>query len=410
MSMSETTAPSAGQTGRAAPATDSPGGRKPFVAFVSDAASEDVLRSGLSDLVANPIVRQGGIRAAIKAFEKEESPRTLLVDVSAAGDPLAELDGLAGVCAPDTKVLVVGERNDIDFYRDITRHLGADEYVAKPLTRDKVATLLGPYLAGEAPDAQGTRGGRVVCVCGVRGGVGATTVAVNLAQQVADTTRGHVAVLDLHLRGGHVAMMSGVKPANALRHALENPQVVDGLFLERVSVAAGERVRIFAADEPFDADPRPSPEGVARVVDLLRQRFNVIIVDMPIPPSLAERQALAVARQTLLVFNPDMASLRDVERARKMVNTLTGASRTMLVLNRSDMPGALKSNIVNEALASKPDVMIPDMPKQIARAGNLGRAALNDSARLRRALAPLTQEISGIRQRSGGFLARLFGR
>jgi pilus assembly protein CpaE len=205
-------------------------------------------------------------------------------------------------------------------------------------------------------------------------------------------------------------MMSGVKPASALRHALENPQVVDGLFLERVSVASGERVRIFAADEPFDADPRPSPEGVARVVDLLRQRFNVIIVDMPMPPSLAERQALAVARQTLLVFNPDMASLRDAERSRKMVNALTGASRTMLVLNRSDMPGALKSNIVNEALASKPDVVIPDMPKQIARAGNLGRAALNDSARLRRALAPLTQEISGIRQRSGGFLARLLGR
>jgi hypothetical protein len=50
------------------------------------------------------------------------------------------------------------------------------------------------------------------------------------------------------------------------------------------------------------------------------------------------------------------------------------------------------------------------MPKQIARAGNLGRAALNDSARLRRSLAPLTQEISGIRQRAGGFLARLLGR
>jgi len=404
--MSETTA----QPGRAAPATDSLGGRKPFVAFVSDAASEDVLRSGLVDLVANPIVRQGGIRAAIKSFEREESPHALLVDVSSANDPLADLDTLAGVCAPDTKVLVVGERNDIDFYRDITRHLGADEYVAKPLTRDKISTLVGPYVAGDAPEAAGTRGGRVVCVCGVRGGVGATTVAVNLAQQVAETTRSHVAVLDLHLRGGHVAMMSGVKPASALRHALENPQVVDSLFLERVSVAAGERVRVFAADEPFDSDPRPSPEGVAKVVDLLRQRFNLIIVDMPIPPSLADRQALAVARQILLVFTPDMASLRDVERARKMANALTGASRTMLVLNRSDMPGALKSNIVSEALSAKPDVIIPDMPRQIARAGNLGRAALNDSAKLRRALAPLTQELSGLRQRSGGLLRRIFGR
>lgn len=392
-------------------AQDSPGGRRSFVAFVSEVASEDVLRSGLVDLVANPQVRQGGIRAAIKSFEKEESPRTLLVDVSASNDPIAELDALAGVCAPDTKVLVVGERTDIDFYREITRHLGADEYVAKPLTRDKVATLLGPYLAGDAPDVAGTRGGRVVCVCGVRGGVGATTVAVNLAQHVADTTRSHVAILDLHLRGGHVAMMSGVKPASALRHALENPQVVDGLFLERVSVSSSERVRVFAADEPFDADPRPTPDGVAKVIELLRQRFNVIIVDMPIPPSLADRQALAVARQTLLVFAPDMASLRDVERAKKMASTLTGAGRTLLVLNRSNMAGALKPAIINEALSSRPDVVIPDMPKQISRAGNLGRAALNDSAALRRALAPLTQEVSGIRQRkTGGLFARLFSK
>jgi pilus assembly protein CpaE len=169
-------------------------------------------------------------------------------------------------------------------------------------------------------------------------------------------------------------------------------------------------VRIFASDEPFDSDPRPTPEGVAKVVELLRQRFNLIIVDMPVPPSLADRQALSVARQTLLVFNPDMASLRDVERSRKMVNALTGASRTLLVLNRGNMPGALKAKLVAEALSAKPDVVIPDMPKAISRAGNLGRAALNDSAKLRRALAPLTQELSGLRQRNRGLFSRIFGR
>ncbi|WP_237213593.1 AAA family ATPase [Falsiroseomonas oryziterrae] len=407
--MSDATAapPPSARTG---PALDAAGGRRAFVAFLSDAASEDVLRSGLADMVATPVVRQGGIRAAVKSFEREESPRILLVDVSSASDPIAELDALAGVCAPDTKVLVIGERTDIDFYREITRHLGADEYVAKPLTRDKVSTLLGPYFAGEGADAQASRGGRVVAVCGVRGGVGATTLCVNLAQLVAETTKSHVAVLDLHLRGGHVAMMSGVKPASALRHALENPHVVDGLFLERVSMAVGERVRIFAADEPFDADPRPTPDGVARVMELLRQRFNLILVDCPMPPSLADRQALAVARQTLLVFGPDMASLRDADRARKMVNALTGAGRTMMVLNRSDMPGALKPNIVAEALGAKPDVLIPDMPRPLSRAANLGRAALKDSAKLRRALGPLTQEISGIRQRKTSLLARLLGR
>ena len=81
----------------------------------------------------------------------------------------------------------------------------------------------------------------------------------------------------------------------------------------------------------------------------------------------------------------------------------------MMVLNRSGGPGALKAALVDEGLGAKPDVVIPDLPKQLPRATNLGRPALPESAALRRALAPLTQEISGIaqRHRERGLLARL---
>jgi pilus assembly protein CpaE len=157
-------------------------------------------------------------------MESQVSPRVLIVDVSGVADPVAELDALAFVCAPETKVLVIGERGDLDFYRQVTRHLGVDEYLSKPLTRDSASTLIGPYIAGAEPDRTAARGGRVVAVCGVRGGVGATTVAVNLALHLAETTRGHVALLDLKLRGGQAAMMLG----GARRRAAQRPGTAGG--------------------------------------------------------------------------------------------------------------------------------------------------------------------------------------
>jgi pilus assembly protein CpaE len=384
-------------------------GRAAAVAFISDDATEAALRGGLVELIGAVQIRRGGVRAACHALETEASPRVLVVDVSGTEDPLKELDALAAVCEPDTKVLVIGERTDIEFYRDVTRHLGIDEYLTKPLTRDKVSTLVGPYIAGAEPERAESRGGRVVAVCGARGGVGATTVAVNLALQMAEQTHGHIALLDLHLRGGHAAMMLGVSPGPGLRLALEDPDRVDGLFLERVAIAAGDRLRVIAAEEPFDSEPAPTRAGVKRVMELLRQRFNIIVVDMPTPPSPAEREALLPARQMLVVLGPDVGSLRDAQQVRRLATAHLGAGHTMMVLNRAAAPGALKSLLVAEGLGAKPDVIIPDLPKQLPRAANLGRPALTESAALRRALAPLTQEISGIEQRlkRGGLFGRM---
>ena len=382
----------------AALAPDRQQSRAAALAFIRDDATEAALRGGLVNIMGTLQVRRGGLLAAARALETEMSPRVLIIDVSGLEDPIRSLDGLARVCAPDTKVLVIGDRIDIEFYRDVTRHLGVDEYLSKPLTRDTVSTLVGPYIAGAEPDRASSRGGRVVAVCGVRGGVGGTTVAVNLALQVSQQTRGHVALLDLNLRGGHAAMMLGVSPGAGLRLALEEPGRVDGLLLERTAIGVGERLRVIAADEPFDSEPSPTAAGVQRVMDLLRQRFNVIIVDLPMPPSPAERQVLLLARQVLMVLGPDVGSLRDAQHVRRLIAAHVGAGRTMTVLNRATMPSALKASLMEEGLGAKPEVVIPDLP-HLVRSANLGVPALAGSAALRRALAPLTQEISGIEQK-----------
>ncbi len=391
-----------------------PGDRPAFMAFLDDEASEAALRNGLADMAGGLLLRRGGLRAAIKALEREPTPRVLLVDISGVQDAVTALEQLAAVCTPDVQVLAVGDTADIGFYRQLTRDLGIAEYLYKPLTRDSVARIFGPYLAGSAAaEAEvSNRSGRVVAVYGARGGCGATTVAVNLALQLAEVSHGHVALLDLNLRGGTAGMMLGVRPGAGLRVALEEPERVDALFLDRSGLPIGERLRLFAAEEPLESLPRPSEEGVKRVLALLCQRFNHVIVDLPMPPGPAERAVLAASRQRVVVLGPDIAGIRDATAARKF-STIGPAHTVVTVLNRAGAPGMLKTKLVEEGLGAAPDIVIPDLPKELPRAANLGRPALHESAALRRALAPLTQEVSAVRAQPGrapSLLARLFGR
>ncbi|WP_169728314.1 AAA family ATPase [Geminicoccus roseus] len=374
--------------------------RAALLAFLADDESEAAVQAGLADMMAGAQIRRGNVRTATRSLVSEPTPRILLVDISGIDDPIHALNELAAVCTPDVRVLVVGERSEVSFYRELTRELGVAEYIFKPLTRGNVASLFGPLVipSGAKPVQ---RGGQVIAVCGARGGVGATTIAVNLALQL-EATKGHIALLDLHLRGGTAAMMLGARVSNGLRVALEEPDRADALFLDRMAVTIQGRLRLIAAEEPFEAQIDPSPEAVSQLLELLRQRFSQIVVDLPMPPSSWERQVLAEARHSIVVFGPDLAGIRDAEATRRMMTSMSSSSQPILVLNRASMPGGLKLPLIIEGLGRRPDVVIPDLPRHLPRAANLGQSAGAGSAPLRKALAPITQEIFGVRAEAGG--------
>ena len=368
--------------------------RPACLAFVTDDAPAAALRGGLPSLAPGQL-RHGDARTAAQALEREATPHCLLVDITGIAEPFAALEALAAVCAPDVRVLVVGEQTDIGFYRQLTRDLCVAEYAHKPLTRDVVARLFGPQLGGEPAEA--SRGGKVIAVAGMRGGCGATTVAVNLALQLAERSHGHVALLDLHLRGGTTGLMLGVRPGTGLRVALEEPDRVDALFLDRAGIPIADRLRLIAAEDPLDSQPRPVEAGLTRVLEMLRSRANYVVIDLPMPPGPLERLALAAAWHAVLVLGPDLAGIRDTLAMRKLLAGC-GQARPTVVLNRNGLPGGLKPALVQEGLGAPPDVMIPDLPRELPRAANLGRPALKDSTALRRALAPLLREIAAVPQ------------
>ena len=122
---------------------------RPLVAaYTADPEAEAALRSAMADLGDSLALVRGNVAVAIRELARNPTPQVLIVDVSDTTDPLVALDDLASVCEPDVKVLVIGDRTDMGFYREITRGLGVVEYLYKPLTRDNVARLFLPVVQG----------------------------------------------------------------------------------------------------------------------------------------------------------------------------------------------------------------------------------------------------------------------
>jgi pilus assembly protein CpaE len=366
------------------------------VAFVTDDASMAALRVGLLPLAEELDIRRGTVRQAIRFFEKQVSAQAVVVDVTGIEDAQATLDDLARVCPPDVQVFVVGENTDITFYRLLVHDLGVTEYLPKPLTRDSIQRLLLPRLSGGGAEPAAGRGGHVVAVCGARGGVGATTVAVSLAMELADIAKAHVALLDLHLQGGTAALMLSGRPGPGLRIALEDSERADSLFLERTAIAVEPRLRLIAAEEPLGAILQVSSGGVARVLDLLQRKFNYVVVDLPMPVPQEMNWAVVMARQVVVVMGPDVASLRDAQAIRQFVIGTTGTDRVVTVLNRADAKGGLASSLVERGLGGKPDAVIPDLGRRMIEAVSLGVPALRRVPALGRHMAGLVREITGL--------------
>jgi pilus assembly protein CpaE len=366
--------------------------RPTLIAFVTDSASERAICDGLAGAIPGVVdIRRGGISAAIAAMRKGATPSILIVDVSDEDQPLAALAQLANVVEPDVCVLLIGEVDSADFYREVTRTLGAQDYLSKPLTNDKVARRFGEVVAGRAPVADSAQGGGLVVVTGVKGGVGATTLAVNLGGHFGVSMGRHTVILDPDLHLGDVSMLLNIKPGPGLRMALAAPERIDALLAERAAQPVAERLHMLAGDEQLAT--RLNPSATASLVAALRRRYNLIIADVPFRVPLYD-ELLELPHQRVLVMLPTLASIRATLRHISGPNRAGQSTRPVIVLNRLGSPGGLTRRQVEDALSVKVDVAIPDQPRPVAAAATMGELAMTTRGGFRNGILELAGRVA----------------
>ncbi len=378
------------------------------LAFARDRDSEAILRQCFSDLgVHNGTISTGDVHTAIEELSHSTSPRLLIVDVSEIADPIDALKHLADVCDPNTGVLVIGERNDISLYRQL-RDAGVVEYFFKPLVAQLVTRACNGVLTG-AQDSKGAGTGRLTCLLGVRGGVGATTIAVNAAWNLAEGRRRRTLLLDLDLLGGDAALMLDTTPTHALREALEHPERVDEIYLDRAVARVSERLTLLASLEPLTEPPiSPEESSVLSLMEKLQRRYRYVFVDLPGASAPWLSRVLGLPSTVILVSDGTLSSARDLNRWREKLGPNSPDRTTLHILNRAGAEGSLPQAEFARAVGQAPDIVVP-FDKDVARSSHLGLRGLEKSTTIRNALAPLFQHLAGeavVERKS--LLSRLF--
>lgn len=290
-------------------------GRTPRISagvFCDSPAAERALQSAMADRRLSRVtasVTAGGIEAAIVYCSAAPTPDLLILETTATGEAiLSGLDRLSGLCAANTKLIVIGRPNDITLYRRMIAK-GVSDYLVGPVdSLQAIAAVLGLY-----PNGTATRPGRVIAFLGAKGGVGASTIAQNTAFCIGQDRSGPVMLADLDLQFGTAALNLNLTPAAGFSEQAMDPDRLDQAVLERTLILSGKYLHVLPASGRMQEIAPPDPAAVEKLLDLARQTFPVVVLDLPHLQSPWVKAVLAAVDDLVIVATPDLACLRNAK-------------------------------------------------------------------------------------------------
>lgn len=344
------------------------------LAFVGDETTRDTCAYHFAAMGAPSRVGTGGIQSAIGYLAEKPSPTLLLVDLGDSKEPMALIDQLAEVCEADTPVIALGNDNDVNLYRELL-HVGFADYLVKPLTPEMLSRAIEKANRHLHEDPGEERSGELVVVIGARGGVGASTVAVNSAWQIANGRDKRVALVDLDLQFGTVALALDLEPGRGLREMLEDPGRIDSLFVASAAMGAGRNLYVFGSEEALSSPLDYTNEALEALLGELRRGHDLVIVDIPRTTAVLHRAALASASSVVIVSELSLAGVRDTSRLIELAKEAAPQAKRVVVANRvgADKKHELPRGEFERGIEAKISQIVPEDAKAAKGAHNVGK-------------------------------------
>jgi pilus assembly protein CpaE len=317
-------------------------------------------------------IQMGGLTAAIEAYQSSPTPNVIILESeNRSEDILNALDQLAQYCDAGTRVVVIGRMNDVTLYRELVRR-GVSDYLISPIdVLQIVRAICGLF---SAPDAKPV--GRVIAVVGAKGGVGASTIAHNVAWAIARDLALDSVVADLDLAFGTAGLDYNQDPPQGIADAVFSPDRVDTAFIDRLLSKCTDHLSLLAAPATLDRVYDFGADAFDSIFDTLRTTMPCIVLDVPHQWSGWTKRALVAADDILIVTSPDLANLRNTKNIFDLLKASRPNDRLPLYcLNQVGVPKRPEINSAEfaKAIESPPIVSIPFDPQMFGSAANNGQ-------------------------------------
>jgi pilus assembly protein CpaE len=271
-------------------------------------------------------------------------------------------------------IVAIGAQLEADVLLRAVRS-GCTEFLTQPVSADELIAALNRFQCVRAIDPNGPRSiGRAIVLCGSKGGVGTTTLAVHLASHLVRQQGKKVLLIDQRTRLGHVALYLGLKDTQYhFDELLRNADRLDSELLEGFIVRHRSGLDIIASPEIAAAPHVGKPEELTSVMDFLRREYDFVLIDYS--TSLQDPKASIVeqADEVFIVSTPDVAALRDLAR---LVEGLSlgepGVNKLRVVLNRSTASDSITPEQVEKVVRFPISIAVPNNYFELVRAINDG--------------------------------------
>ena len=368
-------------------------------AFCESPAIAQIVEQAAADrrmAKAHVKVNMGGVAAAIEAFRSAPTPNLIVVEwTSERAQLMVNLELLAESCDSGTKVLVIGHENDIALYRALISR-GVSDYVVAPFAvLEFVQHVSHLYNA-----SVGESLGRLVAVMGAKGGVGASTIAHNLAWSIAARLDTQTIIADLDLAFGTAGLDFNQDPPQGVAEAVFSPERVDANLVDRLLSRCGQNLHLLAAPATMDRAYDLQELALEPVFDVLRATTPCTVLDIPHQWTSWVRHALTSADEVVLVANPDLANLRNTRAILEVMRAARPNDRTpKIVLNNIGAPRRPEISVAEfaKAIELEPLAAFPFDAKLFGTAANNGQmvAELDPGSKIVEAFDQIARRVMG---------------
>lgn len=298
-----------------------------------------------------------------------------------------------GEQAPECAVLVVSSSKDSNLILQALR-AGAKEFLTQPVRIEDLLAALGRISERRFGKGDGRpRGSQVIAVAGAIGGVGSTSIAVNLGCALARDQRNSVALVDLDLCLGDADVFLDTIPDYTLVDVAQNVMRLDFTLLKRSLTKHSSGLYLLPRPVRLEDARLISPEDLQRVIGLLKATFTHVVLDLSKGYTPIDMVALEMATHIVLVTQLDLPCLRNVVRLMMSLSEMDNlAERVKIVVNRVGLDGGQISLKKAEETMGKPIFwQLPNDYRTMSEVRNNGVPLIEQYPR-----AAITQAVLGL--------------
>lgn len=351
----------------------------------TDRLLEDILRA--FGMIAAPL---SGAELAAIAQPGRRQPDVLVLDLRGHAHLPAALPILKKH-HPSTGVLLVADRLEPALLLEAMR-VGVTEVVTAPLVANDVEAAINRLAVQRSAR---TDSGTALAFVGAKGGVGTTTLAVNVAATLARLVPGSTLLIDLHVSNGDAAVFLGAEPRFSIVDALENTHRLDEAFFRNLIVKTKAGVDLLASSERMTTGPL-DVRRIRTLLEMAERHYRYVVLDVP-RSDAAALDALEGVKQIVIVANQELATVRSASRMAATLRQRHGKDKLTVVLSRPDRHAEIGHEDVERAVGVKVKHTVPSDYRRALEALNKGRPlALENLNELSGSLERLARSLAGL--------------